>query len=108
MRRNEVTVGLVLAAGMLLVIFGTLWLKSARLGAEQRTIEARFREAGQLMEGNAVKVRGVPIAQSGVDREPVAEQPAKAQPAPVRPTVREPALKPSDPIGAALAMYDRR
>jgi surface antigen len=64
--------------------------------------------APQRVEPRRPKVRGVPIAQSGVDREPVAEQPAKAQPAPVRPTVREPAPKPSDPIGAALAMYDRR
>ena len=63
MRRNEVTVGLVLVLGTLLIVFGTLWLKSAKLGSEQRTIEARFREAGQLMEGNAVKVRGVPIGE---------------------------------------------
>ena len=60
-RRNEVTVGLVIIAGIVLLVVGTLWLKSARLGAEERTVEARFREVGQLLEGNAVKVRGVPI-----------------------------------------------
>jgi hypothetical protein len=64
--------------------------------------------APQRVEPRRPKVRGVPIVQSGAEPEPAAEPPVKAQPAPVRPTVREPAPKPGDPIGAALAMYDRR
>lgn len=60
-RRSEVIVGVVILAGLALTFFGTLWLKGAALGREELVLEARFREVGQLMQGNAVKVRGVPI-----------------------------------------------
>ncbi|HLU25156.1 MAG TPA: MlaD family protein [Longimicrobiales bacterium] len=60
-RRSEVIVGVVILLGAALTFFGTLWLKGAALGREEVVLEARFREVGQLMEGNAVKVRGVPI-----------------------------------------------
>ena len=51
MKRTEVTVGAVILAGIVLLFFGTLWLKGSRLGAEETTITARFLEIGQLLEG---------------------------------------------------------
>jgi phospholipid/cholesterol/gamma-HCH transport system substrate-binding protein len=60
-RRNEVVVGIVVIAGILLIIFGTLWLRGIALGREEVTVEARFREVGQLLTGSSVKFRGVPI-----------------------------------------------
>jgi phospholipid/cholesterol/gamma-HCH transport system substrate-binding protein len=61
--KNEVRVGLALIAGLVLLVFGTLWLQDWSFGREQQTIEAWFREVGQLQDGNAVKLRGVPIGQ---------------------------------------------
>lgn len=60
-RRNEVVVGAVLILGIALVVFGTMWLKGMKLGSEEVTVEARFREVGQLLKGSSVKLRGVPI-----------------------------------------------
>jgi phospholipid/cholesterol/gamma-HCH transport system substrate-binding protein len=60
-RRNEVIVGLVVIAGIALLVFGTMWLQGIRLGAEEQVVQARFREVGQLLNGSAVKFRGVPI-----------------------------------------------
>ncbi|HEX7051538.1 MAG TPA: MlaD family protein [Longimicrobiales bacterium] len=62
-QRSEVVVGVVILLSALLVFLGTLWLKGERLGQQEMTIEARFREVGQLMVGNAVKLRGVPIGE---------------------------------------------
>jgi phospholipid/cholesterol/gamma-HCH transport system substrate-binding protein len=60
-RRNEVVVGLVVIAGIMLIVFGTMWLRGLRLGQEERTLRARFTEVGQLLTGSSVKYRGVPI-----------------------------------------------
>ncbi|MBX6362612.1 MAG: MCE family protein [Gemmatimonadetes bacterium] len=60
-RRDEVTVGIVVAAAVVLVLAGTLWLKGKVLGAEEITLWARFREVGLLNTGNDVKMRGVPV-----------------------------------------------
>lgn len=60
-RRNEVVVGLVVIAGILIVVFGTIWLRGLRLGQEEVTVLARFNEVGQLLTGSSVKFRGVPI-----------------------------------------------
>jgi phospholipid/cholesterol/gamma-HCH transport system substrate-binding protein len=60
-RRNEVVVGLVVIGGILLVIFGTIWMRGLRLGHEEVTVQARFNEVGQLLTGSSVKFRGVPI-----------------------------------------------
>lgn len=60
-RRDEVTVGIVVAAAVVLVLAGTLWLKGKVLGAEEVTLWARFREVGLLSTGNDVKMRGVPV-----------------------------------------------
>jgi phospholipid/cholesterol/gamma-HCH transport system substrate-binding protein len=60
-RRNEVTVGLVVIASILLVVFGTIWMRGLRLGHEEVDVKARFHEVGQLLTGSTVKFRGVPI-----------------------------------------------
>ena len=61
MKRTEIAVGAVILGGIMLLFFGTLWLKGARLGEDETTITARFLEIGQLLEGNDVKLRGVSI-----------------------------------------------
>lgn len=68
---NEVKVGLVLIAGVVLLVVGILWLQDWSLGSSEREVEAWFREVGQLQEGNAVKLRGVPI---GTVKEVVLDQ----------------------------------
>jgi phospholipid/cholesterol/gamma-HCH transport system substrate-binding protein len=60
-RRNDVVVGLVVIAGILLVVFGTIWMRGLSLGREDVEVQARFREVGQLLPGGSVKYRGVPI-----------------------------------------------
>ncbi|MGH7475179.1 MAG: MlaD family protein [Longimicrobiales bacterium] len=60
-RKTEVIVGAVILVGAAVVFFGTVWLRGARLGGQETTIQARFREVGQLAPGNVVKLRGVPI-----------------------------------------------
>ncbi len=63
--RNELRVGLVIIAGVAVIVLGTLWMQDWRFGQEEREVEAWFREVGQLQNGNAVKLRGVPIGQVG-------------------------------------------
>jgi len=60
-RRNEVVVGITVILGILLVVFGTIWLKGLEIGAEERIHRARFSEVGQLLTGSSVKYRGVPV-----------------------------------------------
>jgi phospholipid/cholesterol/gamma-HCH transport system substrate-binding protein len=60
-RRNEVMVGVAVILGILLLVFGTIWLQGLKLGQEQKLITARFIEAGQILKGNSVKLRGVSI-----------------------------------------------
>jgi phospholipid/cholesterol/gamma-HCH transport system substrate-binding protein len=60
-RRSEVLVGVVIVLGLVLIVFGTVWLRGGGWGREEFTLQARFREVGQLVRGNAVKLRGVPI-----------------------------------------------
>jgi phospholipid/cholesterol/gamma-HCH transport system substrate-binding protein len=60
-RRNEVMVGLAVILGLLLIVFGTLWLQGVQFGREEATLQARFREVGNLLPGGTVKYRGVPI-----------------------------------------------
>jgi len=59
--RSEVVVGSVVLLGLAVVIFGTLWLQGLRFGSEETLIRARFLEVGQVLKGNAVRLRGVPI-----------------------------------------------
>ena len=60
-RRNEVMVGMAVILGIALIIFGTIWMQGRRLGQQPRTLIARFDEAGQILKGNSVKLRGVLI-----------------------------------------------
>ena len=59
--KNEVRVGLVVILGIALIIGGTLWLQGWQFGDEDREVQAWVREVGQLKQGSAVKLRGVPI-----------------------------------------------
>lgn len=60
-RRSDVLVGVVVLLGAVLILFGILWLRGGGLGRDRITLQARFSDVGQLLEGNAVKVYGVPI-----------------------------------------------
>jgi len=60
-RRSEVSVGVVIILGLVLIVGGTIWLRGHGLGGGQRQVQARFREVGQLQTGNSVKLRGVPV-----------------------------------------------
>ena len=59
--RNEVVVGSVVILSIVLIVVGTIWLQGRGLGREEIEVRARFHEVGQLLNGNAVKVSGVPI-----------------------------------------------
>ncbi len=59
--RNEVLVGASVILAIVVVLFGTLWLKGKKLGTDELELKARFHEVGQLQDGNAVKVHGVLI-----------------------------------------------
>lgn len=59
--KNEVRVGIVVILGILLIVFGTLWLQGWGLGREEHEVTAWFREVGQIQRGNPVKLRGVHI-----------------------------------------------
>ena len=70
-RGREVMVGVVIILGVAVSILGTLWLQDATLGRGTRQVEALFLEVGQLMDGNAVKYRGVTIGKvNGISVEP--------------------------------------
>ncbi len=60
-RRNEVLVGATILAGIALIIVGTIYLKGTGFGREEQIVRARVPEAGQLLDGASVKLRGVPI-----------------------------------------------
>lgn len=62
MKRNtEVVVGVTVLLGILLIVFGTIFLQGLNLGREDIERQAYFREVGQLLDGSTVKLRGVPI-----------------------------------------------
>ena len=60
-RRRDILVGLVLIGAAAVAVVGTLWLQNYGWGGNERILQARFQEVGQLMEGNDVKFRGVAI-----------------------------------------------
>ena len=60
-RRNEILVGITILLSIVLILFGTVYLKGEGFGREEQVIRARVPEAGQLLTGAAVKLRGVPI-----------------------------------------------
>jgi ABC-type transporter Mla subunit MlaD len=67
-RRNEVLVGATIILSIALIVWGTIWLKGAGFGREENVIRARVSEAGQLLKGGAVKLRGVPIGRVSGNR----------------------------------------
>jgi phospholipid/cholesterol/gamma-HCH transport system substrate-binding protein len=70
-RRREIMVGLVIVAGVLAAVLGTLWLQDARFLRSTQEVEALFQQVGQLMPGNSVKLRGVDIGRvEGITVEP--------------------------------------
>jgi phospholipid/cholesterol/gamma-HCH transport system substrate-binding protein len=60
-RGKEVMVGVVIVLGTIIAVVGSLWLKDASFGRGTQQVDAVFKEVGQLMVGNAVKLRGVTI-----------------------------------------------
>jgi phospholipid/cholesterol/gamma-HCH transport system substrate-binding protein len=60
-RRNEIVVGTVILLSLVLIVVGTVWMKGTGFGREERTLKARVPEAGQLLKGAKVKLRGVGI-----------------------------------------------
>ena len=58
---REIVVGIVIILAVAVVAAGTLFLKGARFGQEFTHVDVLVRDVGQLMEGNAVKFRGVGI-----------------------------------------------
>ncbi len=59
--KNEVTVGIVVFLGIVLLVLSAFWLSGKPWGEEQLEISAVFREVGELREGNPVKFRGVQV-----------------------------------------------
>jgi phospholipid/cholesterol/gamma-HCH transport system substrate-binding protein len=60
-RRKEILVGMVIVAGVVVAVLGTLWLQDANMGRGTREVQALVAEVGALMNGNSVKLRGVNI-----------------------------------------------
>jgi phospholipid/cholesterol/gamma-HCH transport system substrate-binding protein len=59
--KNEALVGIVVLAGILTAIVGSVWLSGRSWGAPQQEVVATFREVGALSQGNPVKFRGVSV-----------------------------------------------
>lgn len=59
--KNEVTVGVFVLLGLVLLILGALWLADTPWGEDQRELRAIFLEVGELKEGNPLKYRGVQV-----------------------------------------------
>ena len=59
--KNEALVGMVVLAGILVAVFGAIWLSGTSIGKPQRELTAVFSEVGVLAEGSPVKYRGVKV-----------------------------------------------
>lgn len=59
--KNEALVGMVVLAGIVVALVGSIWLSGATFGSPQRTLTAVFSEVGVLAEGSPVKYRGVKV-----------------------------------------------
>ena len=59
--KNEVTVGLVVLSGIILLLVAAFWLSGKPWAQSQVERVAIFREVGELKEGNPVKSRGVQV-----------------------------------------------
>lgn len=60
-RRDEIVTGVFVLLGTAVIVVGALWLSESRWGEEFRTVEAHFRDVGQLQEGSGVTMRGVRV-----------------------------------------------
>jgi phospholipid/cholesterol/gamma-HCH transport system substrate-binding protein len=76
-----------------LILLGTIWMQGWRLGQEEQEVRAWFREVGQLQQGNAVKLRGVPIG-----RVEEISLDTRSTGVVVRMTIRNDVTLPEDPI----------
>jgi phospholipid/cholesterol/gamma-HCH transport system substrate-binding protein len=59
--KNEVTVGVVVVAAIVLLVIGAFWLSNSPWGEEQAEMVAVFAQVGELRNGNPVKFRGVQV-----------------------------------------------
>jgi len=59
--KNEVTVGMVVVAGIIMTVIMAFWLSGRPFAEQQTEMTAVFREVGELREGNPVKFRGVEV-----------------------------------------------
>jgi len=59
--KNEALVGMVVLAGIVVALVGSLWLSGATFGKQQHELTAVFSEVGVLAEGSPVKYRGVKV-----------------------------------------------
>jgi phospholipid/cholesterol/gamma-HCH transport system substrate-binding protein len=59
--RTEVAVGSVIVLAVAVIVLGTIWLKGKDFGREEMVLQAGVSEIGQLVTGNAVKIRGVTV-----------------------------------------------
>ncbi len=64
--KQEVTVGLLVAAGIGLFLAGTMWLKGTRFSSGEPEVKVAFADVGTLKRGSAVRVSGVNLG--SVDR----------------------------------------
>ena len=64
-RRMELLAGVVVMLGIVVAVFGTLWLQGRRFGSVQTEVHVLMTDVGQLSVGNAVTSRGVNIGRVG-------------------------------------------
>lgn len=62
-RKREILVGMVIIAGLIVAVGGTLWFQGVDWGRNMVSVDALFRDVGQVQVGNTVKMRGVSIGQ---------------------------------------------
>lgn len=60
-RSRELVVGIVILAGLVVGVAGSLWLSGSGFGRPSFPLTVMVADVGQLREGNAVKYRGVPV-----------------------------------------------
>jgi phospholipid/cholesterol/gamma-HCH transport system substrate-binding protein len=58
---REALVGFVIVAGIVTIVFGTLWLQGASFGRNETVLEAEFSEVGLIRPGNELRFRGVRV-----------------------------------------------
>ena len=64
-KSSDTLVGVVIVAGVALVVGGTLWLQGADLWRDVTEVRAQVDEVGMLSEGNPVRMRGVRVGRVG-------------------------------------------